>query len=288
MWRVSRYLVGGILLVASGGALTALREHPRDFEPHAWRPYVDRRGEGSWQDGSPVEAEQLRPFGAWSPESSLGLLLLHVGVTATLTLWALRRWRALRALQRRDGDVPEAPYRREAEQAPKDPRLTAAMGRARIEALSCAAAMLLPCVTSMREVIVLRLAGTVLRATPTAIGWYQAVRRNGDGGPEHHGVRARAWVAGRAVTLEAFCSFALARRLDAGTVGPEGVPFVVWGAFPRVHQIGTVPVVGQVAGWVHLAFLAALALEGIRRREARYALEAPSVEALEVRLGGSG
>ena len=276
MWKALRFVCGAALFVSAFGLLFAWREHPRDFRPHEWRPYVDRVADNpilaSLLDERSADLDRFRPFGAWSPEFSLLLLALHLTVTASLAGRTALRLRALRALQTGAAARDDAPYRRVAEGAPADPDFADRVRALRVALWTFGTAAVLPCFTSMGKVIVLRAAGEVVRAVPTEIGWYQDVRRDGRGSLEQHAVRARAVVGGRSVALEARCGFGLTQRLDAGEVGPRGVPFVVWPAFPRVHQIGEAPVVGHFAGWAHLAFVAALAFYSadarVKRRDA--------------------
>jgi hypothetical protein len=283
MWKALRLVCGTALGVAMFGLLFAVREHPRDFRPNDWRPYVDRVAESPYgrllADEETLRGADLRPLGAWSPDASIALLALHPAVTLSLAVRAALRLRALRALHAGGSARYDAPYRDAAQGAPADTGLAAATRTARVGMLTFAAAAALPCVTSMGEVITLRAAGVLVAATPTEVGWYQTVRRDGQGSRgsfEHHGVRARAVVGGRAVALEARCGFSLTQHLDAGVVGPPGVPFLVWPTFPSVHQIGEAPVVGRIAGWAHVAFLAALAYYAANAQvERRLAARAP-------------
>lgn len=255
MWKALGLACGGAIAAAFLGFILALCEVPRAFRPGDWRPYAQSESPlRSARGDIDPDADDLRPVDAWSPGFSLLLLALHLAATGTLAARAALDLRAFRALQRGRGARDDTPYR----QAPTDPAM-ADRGRSLARrALTLAAATVLPCFTSMGEVVALRAAGVTVDATPTEIGWFQDLRRDRSAAPEQHAVRARAMVDGAPVTLESRCGFALTMRLDSGTVGPRGVPFVVWPAFPSVHQIGRAPVVGRIAGWAHFAFLAAL------------------------------
>lgn len=259
----------------------AVSESPRDFRPGEWRRYERRTGPfGDYYDDI-VADRDLRPFGAWLPETSLALLALHLGLTLALAARAGWRLRGLLAVRRGAGAPEASPYRRAPEGPPGDVAGEAAARAAKGELVAFALAAVLPCVTTMREVIVLRAAGTVVRATPTEVGWFQDVMRNSRGGQrsiEAHGVRARATVGGRDVALEARCGFGLTMSLDGGRLPPGSVPFVVWERLPSVHQIGAAPVVGHVGGWAHVALLAGMAAWwATSRDERRKALEAAAV-----------
>lgn len=259
---VMKSLRVALTLVALGamlGVATAASESPRAFRASEWRPYARRADPFGALPDDRVEERDLRPFGAWSPASSWVLLTLHLVVTLGLASRAGLSLYRLSSSRRRSSDRAASPYRRGPEGATEDAAHAAARRMARVEVLVFTLAAVAPCATTMREVIVLRAAGETVRATPVAIGWFDEIvrRPHGEGREvEAHGVRARATVAGRAVTLEASCGFGLAQRLDGGRVGDGAVPFVVWPRVPSVHQIGEAPVVGHVAGWVHVALLA--------------------------------
>ncbi len=296
MWKVLR---GGLALCVAVSvlALAVLAgERPRAFRAHEWKPYVDRVataqraphasaadpppfpfsfGYGLNPSYEPLPDASLRPRTDASPELTRRLFALHTLLALALTARAAWRLRALRA-HTRSAEPTGGPYRAPGA-APVD-RLAEAIATQRSSTRAAlvgwALAMALPWFTGLGEAMVLRAEGVVVRATPTAIGWFHDVRQRQSGSTssvESHGVRATARVDGRIVHLEARCSGTLAPYLERGTLEPGSIPFVVWRRFPAVHQIGEVPTASTVAAWVHLLFLASTALWWASERAARRA-----------------